>query len=83
MGVSKTCDICKMSKQVINKTTMEPEPDVFRFNLRRDLINHRIPGKRPERIQRSMGGIDLCTECWTRIAGKRVRLSTRKSTLVP
>lgn len=78
MGAQRYCDVCKMYRQNRDGT-----PAVHRYGLSRQIP---IPGKfRPGRAnslavrrERHYGGIDLCDDCWNRIAGPRTRPDTRK-----
>lgn len=69
MTTLRACDVCKFYRQNGDGTEA-----VHRYHLRRD-----DPGWRnhPPRKQGSRGGIDLCDECWTRIAKPRMRPASR------
>ncbi len=71
MGMAKTCDICQMARQRLDRETMQPVSDVVRYTLRREVDQTRDNGKRTRRYQQSAGGIDLCGECWGRICQPR------------
>jgi len=68
MGVRKVCDVCQLARQRVDPLTMEPIPDVRRYTLRREVDQTRENGERTKRYQKSAGGIDLCGNCWERIA---------------
>ena len=72
MAVSKTCDICRAAKQKIDRSTMKPISDVHRYTLRREIDQTWTDGKRSRRYQKSMGGIDLCGDCWGMICQPRM-----------
>lgn len=67
MGEQKWCDVCRMFRQKVDGT-----PDVKRYTLRREVDQTRENGERPRRFQMSAGGIDLCGECWEKIAKPRM-----------
>ena len=61
--ISRICTVCGRAKQTLMKGTTEPVSDVIRYSLYRRYA--REDGKS---VQFGMGGIDLCSDCWTRYA---------------
>jgi len=72
VGVTKTCDVCRFSRQRIDPITNELRSDVVRYTLRYDKVNRKVNGV-VTRVQNSAGGIDLCGDCWQRICAPRTR----------
>ena len=73
MPTTRSCSICGFART--RMVGLIPQPDVQRYSL-----YMRIPVPKPSRtktkrsLQRGMGGIDLCSDCWTRVAKINMRM---------
>ncbi len=70
MSTQRACDVCAMYRQNRDGTSA-----VVRYGLSRQLPNGKLrPEGRPAfgRVG-GFGGIDLCGECWERIAKPKTR----------
>lgn len=79
MSMQRACDICHMYRQRLDGTAA-----VLRYGLSRQIP---VPGKfRTGRLnslavkrERSFGGIDLCDECFDRVARPKMRPARPKA----
>jgi hypothetical protein len=60
MSTQKSCDHCGLYRQ-----NVDGSPAVHRYTLRSEVVGWRKNGNRS---QISRGGIDLCDDCWKKIA---------------
>lgn len=72
MSTQRACDVCHMFRQRADGSV-----SVRRYTLRREDDQTRSNGLRLNRKQVSAGGIDLCHECWEKIAAPN--LNPKKS----
>lgn len=79
MAFARTCDVCHLAKQRLDKETMQPVNDVFRYGLSRQFYES-IGGVERRYRMSSYGGIDLCGECWDTIAKPKTKPHTRGKT---
>ena len=63
---TRHCDVCRMA----------PQNRVFRYGLSRyeRTTRTRADGHVYYKANRSMGGIDLCNDCWERLAKPKKRV---------
>ncbi len=80
MSTQKACDHCGFVRQKV--VDGAPVSAVTRYTLRRE-VDQTVPtpgGGRERRYQKSAGGIDLCDDCWERIARPRTNPNKGRST---
>lgn len=78
MSLQRACDVCSFYRQNIDGT-----PAVHRYGLSRQLpdpTRKRPSGAQAFKRERHYGSIDMCDQCWDRLAKPKTRPELRGKT---